>query len=566
MDLAEASQDDVTGRLLSASQSPGQLHASHFIEALDSIRCSVPLSLTEDLFRTVNLQFKIFGLHAARLDLRQDSQQLRSALGEILRALQITNNFEELPELERLSLLDKLLTGEKPALADHPGVTQETAETWALFQLLARVQRIYGAELLGPFIISMTRGAADVLTVLLLAKWTGCDQCLSIVPLFETLADLEAAAEILRQLFSMPLYRLHLASCGNAQMVMIGYSDSNKDGGYLAANWALYQAQEAIAQVCQAQGVPLTLFHGRGGTTARGGGPTNRAILAQPPNTIQGRFRLTEQGETISARYSHPEIARRHLEQVVNAVLLASSPRRPPESPSTEWREAMHRIARYSYQAYRALVFETEGFIRFWQTATPLDEIKRLQIGSRPSARQAGAVSVEKIRAIPWVFSWMQCRGNLPGWFGLGSGLQAVEDLPLLQRMYASWSFFTALLDNAEMSLAKADMEIIELYTQLAEDPQQALRLLDLIREEYARTREMILKVTGHAELMENEPTVQRSILLRNPYIDPLNYLQVMLLKRLRRLDDPEGETAEALREAVLLTINGIAAGLRNTG
>jgi len=217
-----------------------------------------------------------------------------------------------------------------------------------------------------------------------------------------------------------------------------------------------------------------------------------------------------------------------------------------------------------AYQAYRALVFETEGFTTFWQAATPLDEIKRLQIGSRPSARQAGADSVEKIRAIPWVFSWMQSRGNLPGWFGLGSGLRAVENLPLLQEMYARWPFFSALLDNAEMSLVKADMQIAALYADLVPEPDQAMRCLAVIQLEYERTREMILKVTGHTELMENEPTVQRSILLRNPYVDPLNYIQVMLLKRLRRLEGQE--EAEALHEAVLLTINGIAAGLRNTG
>ncbi len=565
MDLAEASQDNVTERLLSSTESPEQLHAAHYIEALDSIRCSVPYSLTVDLFRIVDRQLQIFGLHAARLDIRQDSGKLRLALGEILRALQVTDSFEGMDELPRLSLLEKLLSEAPPALAEHPGVTPETAETWALFQLLGRVQRIYGAELLGPFIISMTRGAADVLTVLLLAKWTDCEDCLSIVPLFETLADLKAAAGILRQLFAMPVYCQHLAACGNAQMVMIGYSDSNKDGGYLAANWALYQAQEAISQVCKEMHVQLTLFHGRGGTTARGGGPTNRAILAQPPASIQGRFRLTEQGETISARYSHQEIAHRHLEQVVNAVLLASSPRRPQESLPATWREAMDRMSAMAYQAYRALVFETEGFTTFWQAATPLDEIKRLQIGSRPSARQAGADSVEKIRAIPWVFSWMQSRGNLPGWFGLGNGLGAVDDLSLLQEMYARWPFFSALLDNAEMSLVKADMQIAALYADLAPEPDQAMRCLAIIQLEFERTREMILKVTGHTELMENEPTVQRSILLRNPYVDPLNYIQVMLLKRLRRLEGQE-EDAEALHEAVLLTINGIAAGLRNTG
>jgi phosphoenolpyruvate carboxylase len=334
----------------------------------------------------------------------------------------------------------------------------------------------------------------------------------------------------------------------------------------------LYQAQEAITTVCQEQAVSLTIFHGRGGTTARGGGPTNRAILAQPPSSIRGHFRLTEQGETISARYSHPDVARRHLEQVVSAVLLASSPVRPQDGPSPAWREAMQRMSETAYKAYRALVFETPGFLAFWQAATPLDEIKRLQIGSRPTARQPGLDSVAKIRAIPWVFSWMQSRFNLPGWFGLGSGLeaasglQAAGDLPLLQEMYARWPFFSALLDNAEMSLAKADMDIAALYAALVPDPKLARRIFAVIQAEYERTQSLILAVTRHQELMENEPVVQRSILLRNPYVDPLNSIQVMLLRRLRSLPDPEGNEAESLREAMVLTINGIAAGLRNTG
>jgi phosphoenolpyruvate carboxylase len=562
IDLAEASQDDVARRLLSVEPCTGQLRADHFVEALDSLSCSLPPSLTKDLFSTVERQLQIFGLHTARLDIRQDSGRLASALGEILRALHITSDFETLPEAGRLSLLEALLGQPAPALAQHPGVTPETAETWALFQLLQRVGGTYGPELLGPFIISMTRGPADVLTVLLLSKWAGCESCLSIVPLFETLADLQAAPRILTALFADPAYREHLTSCRGGQMVMIGYSDSNKDGGYLSANWALYQAQEAISQVCREQGVPLTLFHGRGGTTARGGGPTNRAILAQPPGSIRGRFRLTEQGETVSARYSHPQTARRHLEQLVNAVLLASSPLRTTDGLKPAWQAAMDLMAGVAARAYRSLVFESEGFNAFWQAATPLDEIKRLQIGSRPTSRSAGGDSVERIRAIPWVFSWMQSRFNLPGWYGLGSGLEACTDLSLLGEMYREWKFFSALVDNAEMSLAKADMDIARLYADLVPDAALRERIMAVIQEEFDRTRGLILRLTGHAELMENEPVVQRSIVLRNPYIDPLNYIQVQLLRRLREGDGDE----EPLREAMVLTINGIAAGLRNTG
>jgi phosphoenolpyruvate carboxylase len=349
---------------------------------------------------------------------------------------------------------------------------------------------------------------------------------------------------------------------------MIGYSDSNKDGGYLAANWALYQAQEEIARVCREQKVGLTLFHGRGGTVARGGGPANRAIRAQPPGTIDGRFRLTEQGEIIAARYSNPFIAHRHLEQIVSAVLLASSPQ--PECQTvvqSAWRAAMNEMAAAAQAAYRQLVFETPGFIDYWRTVTPLDEIKRLLIGSRPAARAAGSESVEKIRAIPWVFSWMQSRFNLPGWYGLGSGLLALAGrLELMQQMYLDWPFFRALLDNAEMSLLKADMQIAALYSALSPDQRQAGLIFATLQAEYERTSQMILAVSRHRELMESEPVIQRSVHLRNPYIDPLNYVQVDMLRRLRQLKDQDSPQAQALREVIVLTINGIAAGLRNTG
>jgi phosphoenolpyruvate carboxylase len=390
---------------------------------------------------------------------------------------------------------------------------------------------------------------------------------LSIVPLFETLADLEAAPKILQALFRLPTYRQHLASCESGQMVMIGYSDSNKDGGYLAANWALYQAQEQITHTCRDHGVPLTLFHGRGGTTARGGGPTNRAIRAQPPGSINGRFRITEQGETITARYSNPYLAHRYLNQIIHAVLHASSPKRSRtgELPKA-YTEAMQCMAQAAYDAYRNLVYRAADFMNYWKAATPLDEIKRLFIGSRPTARQPGSDSVEKIRAIPWVFSWMQSRFNLPGWFSLGSGLQAVKSLDVLQTMYQEWPFFTALLDNAEMSLLKADMGIAALYSNLVPDQKSAQEKFNRIKAEYDTTCQVILTVTGHAALLDSDPMVQQVIHLRNPYIDPLNYLQIRTLSRLRSLPDPEGEEAAALREVIMLTINGIAAGLRNTG
>jgi phosphoenolpyruvate carboxylase len=432
----------------------------------------------------------------------------------------------------------------------------------------------------------MTRGPADLLTVLLLARWAGCEAGMQIVPLFETVDDLDAAPTILTDLFDLDVYRAHLATCGHEQMVMIGYSDSNKDGGYLAANWALYQAQENIARVCRERGIKLTIFHGRGGTVARGGGPANRAIRAQPPGTVNGRFRVTEQGEVIASRYADPDLAYRHLEQIVNAVLLASAPdvasgkwkveggerlstfHLPPANVLPEWREALTTMSASARAAYRALVYETPGFMDYWRAATPVDEISRLRIGSRPTARRRDSqLNVSTIRAIPWVFSWMQSRFNLPGWYGLGTALSAQSAIRNLQsEMYQGWPFFTALLDNAEMSLLKADLGIAALYSALVPDRALAESIFARIRAEYDRTREAILAVTGHDELMDADPVIQRSIQLRNPYVDPLNYIQIEVLRRLRALPDPEGPEAERLREVIVLTINGVAAGLRNTG
>ncbi|MBP1692234.1 MAG: ppc [Chloroflexi bacterium] len=569
-DLAEASRDDMTARLLSNAPHDARVRLANFTYPLEVIRQTVPAQVAQGPLRTIQRQLEIFGLHVARLDIREDSGRLNMALAEVLRALGLDEGAwtTDTEPHHRAALLARLLEIPAPALASPAGVTRSTAETWAIFELLARAGQIYGKELFGPFIISMTRSPADVLGVLLMARWTGCDEGLQVVPLFETIADLKAAPDILDQLFSLPVYREHLQGCGNQQIVMIGYSDSNKDGGYLAANWALYQAQENIARVCRRHHVALTLFHGRGGTVARGGGPANRAIRAQPPGTIDGRFRLTEQGEIIAARYANPFIAHRHLEQIVHAVLLASSPL--PEmhrKVQPAWRNAITNMATVSQKVYRKLVYETPGFVEYWRMVTPLDEIKRLQIGSRPAARQAGSESIEKIRAIPWVFSWMQSRFNLPGWFGLGSGLEALRDsLTLMQEMYLEWSFFQALLDNAEMSLLKADMDIAALYSRLAPDQALAEHFFAILREEYDRSRRMILLVSGHIELMETEPVIQRSVHLRNPYIDPLNYIQVEMLQRLRMLEDPNSSEAQALREVIVLTINGIAAGLRNTG
>ena len=517
------------------------------------------------------LQLQIFGLFSVRLDIREDSSRWNVALGEILRALDIASDFEHLPGPERTALLLRLLGEPDPVLSSHPGITTSTAETWSTLQLIGQAVRIYGPALLGTTVVSMTHSPADVLTVLLLARWAKCDRGLSITPLFESIADLREAANMLDTLFASEAYRAHLASCNNEQIVMIGYSDSNKDGGYLMANWSLYQAQETITRAAREQGLRLTIFHGRGGTVARGGGPANRAIRAQPAGSIHGRFRLTEQGETIATRYSNPALAHRHLEQITSAVLLASASSFQIESESqetrsipTEWRRAMDQMSAAAFRAYRALVYETPRFIEFWQAATPLDEITRLHIGSRPVSR-GGNTAVTNIRAIPWVFSWMQSRYNLPGWYGLGSGLELFPDKKLLNEMYAGWPFFRTLLDNAETSLLKADMGIAALYAELVPDRDLAQSMFETILAEYERTKAAVLETSAHTNLMDSEPVTQNAVRLRNPYVDPLNYIQVEILRRLRAQPGSAAEE-ETLREAVILTINGIAAGLKNTG
>jgi phosphoenolpyruvate carboxylase len=565
-DLEAASQEDMTSHLLDEAPHRARVIADETRDVLALVARALPPVLAAGTLRTLREQFESFGLHAARLDIREDSGRIAVAMAELFTGLGLEGDFAGKDEPERRRTLLDLLAADPPTPAAVAAAArgETSGEAWRLFRLLGRVQSIYGRECLGPFIVSMTRGPADLLSVLLLARWAGGEASLRIVPLFETLEDLDAAPRILESLFALPVYRAHLDGCGGEQMVMIGYSDSNKDGGYLAANWALYRAQESIARVCEAHGVTLTIFHGRGGTVARGGGPAGRAIRAQPAGTLRGRFRVTEQGETIASRYADAELARRHLHQIVSAVLLTSASPEAPKAPDG-WTSAMETMAKAARDAYLDLVERTPGFLDYWRAATPIDEISRLRLGSRPTARGGGALTRSAVRAIPWVFSWMQSRFNLPGWYGLGAALATVE-AATLREMYAGWPFFRAILDNAEMSLLKADMGIAALYSDLVPDRALAAAVFTRIEEEFRRAREALLEATGHAELMDGDPVIQRSVQLRNPYVDPLNYLQVEMLRRLRALPDPDGVEAERLREVIVVTINGIAAGLRNTG
>jgi phosphoenolpyruvate carboxylase len=356
------------------------------------------------------------------------------------------------------------------------------------------------------------------------------------------------------------------------QTVMIGYSDSNKDAGYLTATWELYQAQDRLTECCRRNQVGLTLFHGRGGTIARGGGPTNRAILAQPPGSVEGRIRITEQGEVISDFYFHPEIAERHLEQLVSAVLVASSPgHKRHATPKPDWSAAMDELAATAFEAYRKFVYETPEVLEYWQEATPINELSGMRIGSRPARRKGGDVFAG-LRAIPWGFSWMQSRHNLPAWYGVGQALEAYarggqrdERLAILWEMYRRWPFFCTMIDNVQLALGKSDMGIARLYADLVKDESIREQVYSAIKDAFDQTVHWVARVSGQKSILDNEPTLQRSIRLRNPYVDPLNFIQVRLLRELRENGTDENSSTAALH-TLFITINGIAAGLKNTG
>ncbi len=518
-------------------------------------------------------KLRLFGLHLVPLEIREDANLHRAALDEVFDYYGIAANYGSLSEREKQALLSKEIRGRRPLFPNEIGVFSETTQsvirTW---QMIAEAHARYDSIVIDTVIASMSRHPSDVLAMLLFAREVGIDNDVYIVPLFETIDDLYRAPSIMDELFDNREYRKHLVARagkrGLRQQVMIGYSDSSKDGGYLASNWNLYNAQRILTEKCVAKGVSLELFHGRGGSIGRGGGPTNRAILSQPPESLHGGVKITEQGEVIAYRYSNKGIGQRHLNQVMNAVLIGMGLQEERHVPS-HYFETMAALSETSAERYRNFVYESDGFIDYWQQATPIQELSRLQISSRPAKRQSkGGFSA--MRAIPWMFSWMQSRAIVPSWFGLGSAFRTYADehdggMGRLQEMYRSWAFFKALIDNAQLDVAKADMGIAELYASLVEPPELREQFFSWIIKEHALSSEMIMVVTGQDELLANMAAIKTSIQRRNPYVDPLNFMQVALLRELRQLDEADDRRRQVL-DATLATINGIAAGMKTTG
>ncbi len=516
-----------------------------------------------DLIRAVDT----FGFHLARLDMRQNSAVHARTVADLLRGAGVVADYEALNEGERRACLIAELNHGRLLWSPFAAYYDETLREMEVLRAAAEVKRLYGRDAIRGYIVSNTTSVSDLLEVYLLLKEVGLfipgdppRTQIYAEPLFETIADLRAAPQTLGEYLALPLVKA-LAEPIGLQEVMIGYSDSNKDGSYLTSTWELYQTSRALGAVARDAGLRLQLFHGRGGAVGRGGGSSFEALLAQPAGTVNGRIRITEQGEVVANKYADPELARQSLETLTAGVVLASLRPSADSEVAAPAAKAIDALSKAAMRSYRALVFETAGFVAYFYGATPIAEIADLNIGSRPTSRQTKR-SIEGLRAIPWVFSWSQSRVILPGWYGFGSAV-AEAGVPLneLAELHSQWRFFSSALANMEMVLAKTDMDIARRYAGLVEDHIAADAIFGRIKAEWERTTEALLTITGQSTLLERSPDLAAVIRSRVPYIDPLNHLQVELIGRRRA-----GEDTEAVREGIHLTINGIAAGLRNTG
>ncbi len=558
-----------------------------------SLRSHHAEALTEARLQPLMRAVQVFGFHLATLDLRQSSDQHEAVIAELLATARIEPDYAALDEAAKQTLLLNQLREARNLRVRGADYSERVQGELAIFEAAREARLRYGPDALRHYIISHTETVSDLLEVLLLQKECGLlrgtlDDAQStaeliVSPLFETIADLRHATPIMRAFYELPGIAELVVRSGQAQGlgsgeqdIMLGYSDSNKDGGFFTSNWELYRAEVTLVglfdELRAKHGIRLRLFHGRGGTVGRGGGPSYQAILAQPPGTVNGQIRLTEQGEVIASKYSHPEIGRRNLETLVAATLEATllAPTRPAPQ---RFLDAAEAISNASMAAYRKLVYETPGFTDYFFAATPIREIAELNIGSRPASRKATR-AIEDLRAIPWGFSWGQCRVALPGWYGLGSAIEAFMDAPgsdrkeqlaLLQRMHKQWPFFRTLLSNMDMVLAKSDLAIAARYVELVEDKRLGKRIFAAIQAEWDRISRALTLVTGDSQRLASSPALAAAITYRFPYVDPLNHLQVELMRRHRKRSETATD-AERVQRGIHLSINGIAAGLRNTG
>ncbi|MBU4422622.1 MAG: phosphoenolpyruvate carboxylase, partial [Gammaproteobacteria bacterium] len=524
---------------------------------------------------------EVFGFHLATVDLRQSSDKHEEVVAELLATARIEPNYSSLQEAAKRALLIKLLNDARPLRVVGATYSDHTQGELAIFETARVLRERFGHEAIRHYIISHTEAVSDLLEVLLLQKEVGLlrgtldeesHNDLIVVPLFETIEDLRNAAPIMREFYALPGVAALVQRSGGEQDIMLGYSDSNKDGGIFTSNWELYRAEIALVELfdelATSHGIQLRMFHGRGGTVGRGGGPSYQAILAQPPGTVRGQIRLTEQGEVIASKYANPEIGRRNLETLVAATLEATL-LQPTKSATKAFLDAAAQLSQDSMLAYRALVYETPGFTDYFFNSTPIREIAELNIGSRPASRKASQ-KIEDLRAIPWGFSWGQCRLTLPGWYGFGAAVEAFVNMEgkdpktqtaLLQKMYRQWPFFRTLLSNMDMVLAKSDLALASRYSELVTDARLRKKVFSTIEAEWQRTADALARITGDKQRLAHNTALARSIKHRFPYIDPLHHLQVELVRRWRA-----GQGDERVQTGIHISINGIAAGLRNTG
>jgi len=526
-------------------------------------------------------QVQLFGFHLATLDIRNHSKEHESALHEILKKAKIESDYESMTEADKVEILQKVLADPRSILLDIDEYDEKTQEMINVFRTIKRVHKEFGKNAIKVYLVSMTNAPSDLLEVLVLAKAVGIyrlhedgtvESDLNVAPLLETIGDLSAGSLIMETLFEMSIYRKHLQVLKDKQEIMLGYSDSSKDGGQMAANWKLYKTQIEIYEMASKYEIKPKFFHGRGGSLGRGGGPLNKSLMSQPAETVGTGVKITEQGEVLSSRYLLKDIAYRSLEQAVSALIRTSTyvlqDSEQEYLREDRWVEALDEIADISYLKYKSLIFDDPDFLTYFQEATPLKAIGDLNIGSRPMKRNnKGSFSFGDLRAIPWVFAWTQSRHLLPAWYSTGTGFkdfinEKESNLDLLKEMYHDWPFFKNIIDNLQMALSKADLLTAKEYVTLVEDREVAKRIFSNIEAEYELTKEIVLEISDNKELLEDTPILKESVYRRNPYVDPLNFMQVELLREMREKD----EIDDKLMSEILLTIKGISAGMRNTG